>query len=311
MTERPTLAELRARVQKDRHREIGNWPARRWARPSAVYGTWAAVRLGLSAHQVTLAALVVAVASAACFARGTAGCFVLGAALGWLGFWLDHVDGQVARWRRTDGLDGVFLDYIMHHVQTLTLGFGLGHGLASRFRDPSWSLAGFAVAVGWEILSLQNDCRYKAFFQRLKRETGSFRVEGGAGGRPAPPARWPRRGIAAITWPACKLCELHMVLTATLLLAALAVAAPQGWLAAWRVYVLTMAAIAPALAAGRVARAVRRGSVSEEFKRWFQPLAMPAEGLEGPGHAPKEARIHRNHAKPGFGTKRNGRKRNT
>ncbi len=56
---RPTIAELRARVQKDRHREIGNWLARRVARPTAVYGTWLAIRLGLTAHQVTAAALAV------------------------------------------------------------------------------------------------------------------------------------------------------------------------------------------------------------------------------------------------------------
>ena len=35
-----------ARVQKDRHREIGNWLARRVARPTAVYGCWLAIRLG-------------------------------------------------------------------------------------------------------------------------------------------------------------------------------------------------------------------------------------------------------------------------
>ena len=44
----PTLADLRATVQKQRHREIGNWLARRVARPTAVYGSWVAVRLGLS-----------------------------------------------------------------------------------------------------------------------------------------------------------------------------------------------------------------------------------------------------------------------
>ena len=54
--ERPTLAELRMRAQKRKHREIGNFLARRYARPTAIYGTWLAVRLGLSAHQITLAA---------------------------------------------------------------------------------------------------------------------------------------------------------------------------------------------------------------------------------------------------------------
>ena len=46
--------------------EIGNWLARRVARPTAVYGCWLAIRLGLTAHQVTLAALCVV-------ARGRAG----------------------------------------------------------------------------------------------------------------------------------------------------------------------------------------------------------------------------------------------
>lgn len=81
MSERPTLSELRGRVFKHsaipdsqflvpgsqsrfRNQEVGNWLARRVGRPSAVYGTWLAVRLGVSAHQVTLAALVVGGASA-------------------------------------------------------------------------------------------------------------------------------------------------------------------------------------------------------------------------------------------------------
>ncbi len=49
--DRPTLAELRARVHKQHHRTIGNWLARRVGRPSAVYGTWLAVRLGVSANR--------------------------------------------------------------------------------------------------------------------------------------------------------------------------------------------------------------------------------------------------------------------
>ena len=97
----PTLAELRSTAQKGRHREIGNWLARRVARPSAVYGTWLAVRLGLSAHQVTLAALAASLGGALAIGAGSRLGFVLGVSLLHLGFWLDHVDGQVARWRGT------------------------------------------------------------------------------------------------------------------------------------------------------------------------------------------------------------------
>ena len=72
---RPTVAELRARVQKDRHGEIGNWLARRVARPTAVYGCWLAIRLGLSAHQVTLAALCSSLAAAVAIGTGDRGFF--------------------------------------------------------------------------------------------------------------------------------------------------------------------------------------------------------------------------------------------
>jgi len=269
--ERPTLAELRGRVQKARHREVGNWLARRVGRPSAVYGTWAAIRLGASAHQVTTAALIANLAAALAIGTGTRAGFVGGVILAHLAFWLDHVDGQVARWRGSASLGGVYLDYLMHHAAALALGFALGYGLAARSGDPRWAAAGFAIAAGWAFLSLHNDCRYKAFFQRLKREAGPFRVDGGAGGRPAPPAPWPRRGRGRLTWPAYKACEPHAVLLGLSVLAASAIVAPAAWLAAWRGGVLVMAVLAPTLAAGRAARAVIRGSVDDEFDRWFRP----------------------------------------
>ena len=268
----PTIAELKARVQKDRHREIGNWLARRVARPTAVYGSWLAIRLGLSAHQVTLIALMSSLAAACAIGTGNRLLFVIGVALAHLGFWLDHVDGQVARWRGTVSLDGVYLDYLMHHAANLTLGFALGYGLAVRFDDPRWTIAGFAIGLGWAGLSLHNDCRYKAFFQRLKSAAGSYRVDGGGGGRPQPPAPWPLRGRAALTWPAFKACEIHVI---TLGLAGLAIAAivsPTAWLLIWRTLVLLMAALAPVLAIGRIARSIAARAAESEFSGWFQPL---------------------------------------
>lgn len=267
----PTMADLRARVHKGRHREIGNWLARRVARPSAVYGTWAAIRLGLSAHQVTLGAALAGIGSAVAIASGNRPGFVLGVILAHLAFWLDHVDGQVARWRGSSSLDGVYLDYLMHHASTLSLGFGLGYGLAVRSGDVHWTAAGFAIAVGWTFLGIQNDCRYKAFFQRLKATTGSYRVEGGAGGRPTPPPPWPMHGRGMLTWPAFKACEPHVVLVALTGLAGLALIAPEAWLFAWRWGVRGMSILAPCLAIGRIAKGVARGSVEAEFARWFRP----------------------------------------
>jgi hypothetical protein len=264
----PTLAELRSTAQKARHREIGNWLARRVARPSAIYGTWLAVRLRLSAHQVTLASLAASLGGALALGTGSRLGFVLGVSLLHLGFWLDHVDGQVARWRGTSSLDGVYFDYLMHHLVNMSLGFALGYGICIRTGNPAWCLAGFVIAAGWTFLSLQNDCRYKAFFQRLKSTSEIYSIAGGSGGKPQPPAHWPRRGLGLLTWPAYKLCEPHAVLLWLTILAVVAVLSPSAWLASWRLAVLAMALLAPALATARVSRAIARKSVEAEFDRW-------------------------------------------
>jgi hypothetical protein len=268
----PTVAELRARVQKARHAEIGNWLARRVARPTAVYGCWLAVRLGLSAHQVTLVALCASVGSSIAIGSGNRLGFVGGVALAFLGFWLDRVDGQVARWRNTVSLDGVYFDYLMHHAANLALGFALGYGLAVRSGDLRWTIAGFAIALGWALLSLHNDCRYKAFFQRLKAASASYRVDGGAGGRPQPPAPWPRSGHRAATWLAYKACEFHNVLVGLVVLGLAAIVFPTVWLDLWRAGTLFLAILTPILGVARITRAILGCHTETEFSTWFRPL---------------------------------------
>ncbi|MGE3820661.1 MAG: phosphatidylglycerophosphate synthase, partial [Isosphaeraceae bacterium] len=173
-------------------------------------------------------------------------------------------------WRGTASLDGVYLDYLMHHASNLALGFALGHGLAVRTGAAFWSVAGFAIAAGWAGLSLHDDCRYKAFFARLKREGRSYRVDGGSGGKSAPAPPWPRRGLRAVTWPAYKACEAHVVLLSLSALALVAIVAPELWTLGWRVWVAGMAVLAPVLAFGRAGLALRNGRVEDEFGQWFR-----------------------------------------
>jgi hypothetical protein len=231
--------------------------------------------MGLSAHQVTLAALAASLSGAVAIGTGSRWGFAFGVVLAHLGFWLDHVDGQVARWNKAASLDGVYHDYLMHHLINLSLGFALGYGLAVRTGHPAWAVAGYAIAAGWCLLGLHNDCRYKAFFQRLKSTSATYRVEGGSGGKPAPPAPWPRRGLGRLTWPAYKSCEPHLVLIGLTALAALGLLSEPLWLACWRIGALGMAFLAPAIGVARVARSILSGSTEREFERWFRP-ADPA-----------------------------------
>lgn len=269
--DRPTLAELRERAHKQNHRAIGNWLARRVARPSAIYGTWLAVRLGLSANQVTTLALVANLLGAGLIATGTRGGFLAGVAVLWGAFWLDRVDGQIARWRASESLSGVYFDYLMHHAANLALGFGLGFGLTMRTGQLAWTAAGFLAAAGWLFLGLHNDCRYKAFFQRLKREDAEYVVKCGSAERPRP-APLPTNRRSVIVWTLYKLCESHVILIAITCIAMVELWRPQWGELALRIGVASWAALAPALAIGRAARAVRRQHVDRDFAEWFRPV---------------------------------------
>ena len=177
------------RVQKDRHREIGNWLARRVARPSAVYGTWLAVRLGLSAHQVTLAALAGQPGGSGW--RSAPG-------RGWVrprrvGFctWGSGSTTSTARSPAGDGppsLDGVYSR--LPDAPSCEPGAGLRPRLRPGIRtgDPAWASPGSRSPPAGHSCSLHNDCRYKAFFQRLKSTSETLLAStGGSGGRPAAP----------------------------------------------------------------------------------------------------------------------------
>ena len=274
MRDRPSLTDLRARVFKhsgtDRP-EVGNWLARRVGRPSAVYGTWLAARLGLGAHAITTMALVASLCGAVGIGSGSRGGFEAGVLALYLAYWLDHVDGQVARWRRSASLAGVYFDYLLHHVANLALGFALGFGLAMRSDSPPWALAGFAISGGWTLLSLHNDCRYKAFFQRLKQPGKSYRVDGGSASRPSPPSPWPRCWPGLVSWPAAKACEPHGVLFAITILMIAAAVAPRLWVIGWRGYVVAMATVAPGLAIARCTKTIAKGEADAEFDGWFRP----------------------------------------
>jgi hypothetical protein len=176
----------------------------------------------------------------------------------------------------------VYLDYLMHHMVNLSLGFALGFGLAIRSGQLLWSFAGFAVATGWGLLSLHNDCRYKAFFQRLKSVSCGYRVVGGSGERPGPPSSWPKRGLGFLSWPALKLCEPHIVLFWLSALAIMALLVPSLWIVSWQIVTASMALLAPMLAGGRITRAVTRGKVEAEFDRWFNPLKATSGSDPGP-----------------------------
>ncbi len=267
---RYSLDDLARRCQKPDYRTTGNWMARRISRPAALHVTRVVARWSVSANLVTLTACACGVGAAIALGWGTIGGWLLGALLLQSWYLLDHVDGQLARLRGTASLDGVQLDYLMHHFVDLLVPLGVGWGLFVRRSEPWWLLGGLVWGLARLLIAMQHDARYKAFFQRLKRVRGRLIVEGGGGGRPAPPPPIPRRLAALTAWTARKSCESHVLMNL------LTLAAVVQWLAGDTTLVIAAACLilllplAILVATASLIRSQRAGSVEQEFAAWFR-----------------------------------------
>jgi hypothetical protein len=104
---------------------------------------WAA-RVGLSPNQVTVLALCVGLAAAACFATGERAGYIAGAVLVYLSFVLDCVDGQLARYTRRFSKFGAYIDSIFDRSKEYAAFAGLAIGASS---SEVWVLAGAMLTL--------------------------------------------------------------------------------------------------------------------------------------------------------------------
>lgn len=268
---RPTIAQLESRCQKPDHRRVGNWMARRVSRPLALRVTWIVAPWGVSAHAATVAAWLVGLGACVALGWGNTIGWLVGAGLLQLWYLLDHVDGQLARLRGTASLDGVQLDYLMHHTLNLLVPIGLGWGLFVARVAPIWVVVGLACGISLLLNGLTHDTRYKAFVQRLKRVRGRLMVEGGGGGRPAPAPPPPSNPRRLVGYLARKFCEPHVVMNVVSGLAIIQWAAGDSGLAVGCLYLATLTAMASVVAVTTIVREQLGRRAEVEFAVWYRP----------------------------------------
>lgn len=105
-----------------------------------------AVRRMWSPNAITLAALVIALAAAECFWRGTTLWLIIGALLLQVSLVIDCVDGETARYTRRFTALGAWLDATTDRVKEYAVYAGLALG-AARTGDPVWTLAAATLAL--------------------------------------------------------------------------------------------------------------------------------------------------------------------
>ncbi|HEY0697792.1 MAG TPA: DUF5941 domain-containing protein, partial [Micromonospora sp.] len=109
--------------------------------------TKACARIGLGPTGVTVLSVLMAVAAAGLFALGGRPALVTGAVLLYLGFVLDCVDGQLARYTRDFSPWGGWLDTMADRAKEYVVYAGLGWGVTRAGLDDGWPVDGWTLAI--------------------------------------------------------------------------------------------------------------------------------------------------------------------
>ncbi|MDG4795807.1 DUF5941 domain-containing protein [Micromonospora sp. WMMD1082] len=145
------------------------------------YVTRAAARLGLSPTAVTMVSVVFAAAAAALFATGGRPLLVAGAVLLYLGFVLDCVDGQLARYTRNFSAWGGWLDTMADRAKEYLVYAGLGLGATQAGFRYGWALA--IAAMTLQTVRHMTDAWYGVLHDEAARRPKTVGTGGGIGDR--------------------------------------------------------------------------------------------------------------------------------
>ena len=109
--------------------------------------TWAAVKVGATPNQVTLASFAIGLYAAFLFAQGDTWSLIGGAILLQVSIIVDCVDGEIARYTRKFSELGAWLDAITDRVKEYAVFLGLAYGTFVQNGQNLWVLAAVLMAI--------------------------------------------------------------------------------------------------------------------------------------------------------------------
>jgi Family of unknown function (DUF5941)/CDP-alcohol phosphatidyltransferase len=109
--------------------------------------TWAAVKVGATPNQVTIASFAIGLYAAFLFAQGDTWSLIGGAILLQVSIIVDCVDGEIARYTRKFSELGAWLDAITDRVKEYAVFLGLAYGAFVQNGQNLWVLAAILMAI--------------------------------------------------------------------------------------------------------------------------------------------------------------------
>ncbi|MFY1597821.1 DUF5941 domain-containing protein [Micromonospora sp. WMMD737] len=141
------------------------------------YVTKASAKLGLGPTAVTMISVAFAVAAAVLFGTGGRLALVAGAVLLYLGFVLDCVDGQLARYTRHFSAWGGWLDTMADRAKEYVVYAGLGYGATQAGFRYGWALA--IAAITLQTVRHMTDTWYGVLHDEAARRPKAVGTAGG------------------------------------------------------------------------------------------------------------------------------------
>jgi len=272
-----SLSELNRLCQKPRYKEVGNWMVRHLVRDAALPVTWLLLHTQITANQVTLISLLAGIVGVSLLAFPSSGFFLAGAVLMQAWYLLDHVDGQIARYRKTASLTGRFFDFMTHHLMHGVVFFGLGVFCFQNGNRNIFPLVwGFVASLSVMMFNLSYDAKYKTFFERIalmkRLEIVSCRE-----GHSSHAHSEGKDFLKSVFSVVHKACEIHVLMNVLTIAAVLQMI--FGWSTDARVVLFWFYGIAaPLIAITKIAFWIVRREIDTEFESSFREI-LPNEKL--------------------------------
>gem|GEM_PF-6751036 len=146
---------------------------RTFLRDWAVPCTWICLKAGITANQVTTASIVVAFVGAFMLTSFSPVYYFLGCVFLQLWYYLDHVDGQIARVSGTASLSGRFFDFIMHHAVHGIVIYCSGLFLVYFYDQALFAVLAGISAISIMVFNVCPDTEFKVFGEALRKQQGS------------------------------------------------------------------------------------------------------------------------------------------
>lgn len=133
------------------------WHGRNIARPISIYITILFLKLNINANTATAIFVLTGIIASISMVFGNDSRFIIAALLMQLWYILDHVDGEIARYRKQTSLTGVYFDHVAHYIVHPLFFFCLGLGLYLRNNSFFILSAGFLAALSTMLISIITD----------------------------------------------------------------------------------------------------------------------------------------------------------